>query len=98
MSKGLRRLEHLCEGDFKGTTALIQALPDALGVSAEVVKEAVEETQRYLRETEEAAWRAAFKPHAIIITDRQRPQPLFVAFFIGVERLVRIDFDLTRGP
>ena len=98
VTKGLRRLEHLCEGDFNGTAGLIQTLPDALGVSPEVVKKAVEETQRFLHDSEEAAWRAAFRPHAIIITNRERPEPLFVAFFIGVDRLVRVDFDLTEGP
>ena len=98
VAKGLRRLEHLCNGEFNGQSGLIQALPDALGVSSEVVGQAVEETQRYLRDTEEAAWRAAFKPHAVIVTDRARPEPLFVAFFIGVNRLVRVDFDLTQRP
>ena len=34
----------------------------------------------------------------MIVTDRARPEPLFVAFFIGVNRLVRVDFDLTQRP
>ena len=36
--------------------------------------------------------------HAIILTERERPQPLFVAALIGVEALLRIEFDLTAGP
>jgi len=63
-----------------------------------VVKEAIEATQRYIAESEEAAWRAAFKPHAIILTERQRPQPFFVAAFIGVEVLLRVDIDPTAAP
>ena len=43
---------------------------------------------------EEAAWRASFKPHAIILTERERPEPIFLAALIGVERLLRVDFDL----
>ena len=68
------------------------------GASSEVVGQAVEETQRYIHDAEESAWRAAFRPHAVIVTNRERPEPLFVAFFIGVNRLVRVDFDLTKGP
>ena len=38
-------------------------------------------------------------PHAIIATERERrPSPLFVIFFIGVDRLIRVNFDLGAGP
>jgi hypothetical protein len=47
----------------------------------------------YLLESAEAAWRAAFRPHAVIMTDRERPEPLFVAAIIGVNVLLRVDFD-----
>ena len=48
------------------------------------------------RETPEAAeWRAAFRPHAIIVTDRSIPSPIFVAALIGVEKILRIDFDTS---
>ena len=73
-------------------------LPAALEVPVDVVKKAVDETKRYLHESEEAAWRAAFRPHAVILSERERPQPIFVAAFIGVDVLLRIDFDLTAGP
>ena len=77
---------------------LIDMLPAALEVPVDVIKRAVEELRKYLRESEEAAWRAAFRPHAIILTERQRPQPLFVAALIGVDVLLRLDFDLGSGP
>ena len=35
-----------------------------------------------------------FRPHAIILTERTVPQPIFVAAIIGVERLLRVDFNL----
>jgi hypothetical protein len=39
-------------------------------------------------------WRENFQPHAIILTERTRPEPVFVAAIIGAERLLRVDFDL----
>jgi hypothetical protein len=98
VSKGLRRLEQLRVGDFKKSAGLIDKLPAALDVPVEVIKQAVEDSQRYIREAEEAAWRAAFRPHAIILTERERPQPIFVAALIGVDVLLRLDFDLSSGP
>ena len=36
-----------------------------------------------------------FPTHAIIATDRSIPSPIFVAALIGVENILRIDFDLV---
>ena len=36
-----------------------------------------------------------FRPHAIIVTDRSIPSPIFVAALIGVEKIFRIDFDTS---
>ena len=58
VSKGLRRLEQLRAGDFARTAGLVRALPTALEVPVDAVREAVEKTQRYLHESAEAAWRA----------------------------------------
>ena len=92
-SKGLRRLEQLRAGDFASTTGLLRTLPAALQLPVDVVEEAIQATQRYQREAAEAAWRAAFRPHAVIITERTIPQPIFVACMIGVDTLLRVDFD-----
>ena len=97
ISKGLRRLESVQQGCFKGNEALIKALPSALEVPADVVKESVAATQRQIYEANEAAWRAAFRPHAIILTEKQRPEQIFIAAIIGVERLLRVDLDPTEG-
>jgi hypothetical protein len=43
----------------------------------------------------EAEWRIAFRPHAIIATDRSVPSPIFVAALIGVEKILRIDLDTS---
>ena len=105
IAKGLRRVDELLAGDLDKTKDLIRALPAALEVPTEVVEHAIEETRRRMaeaqeasRQAREAAWRAAFRPHAIILTERTVPQPIFVAAIIGVERLLRIDFDLALPP
>jgi hypothetical protein len=105
IAKGLRRLDELLAGELVKTRDLIRALPAALDVSPEVVEHAIEETRRRTAEAQEAAeqarqtvWRAAFRPHAIILTERTVPQPIFVAAFIGIERLLRIDFDHALVP
>ena len=94
----MRRLEHFCQGNFTGSDTLIRALPSALDVPDEAVRKAVEDTQRDIHEAEEAAWRAAFVPHAVVLTEREFPQPLFAALIIGIERLLRVDFDLSESP
>jgi hypothetical protein len=43
----------------------------------------------------EAEWCAAFRPHAIIATDRSVPSPIFVAALVGVGKILRIDFDTS---
>ena len=105
IAKGLRRLDELLAGDLDKTRGLIRALPAALDVPPEVVEHAIEETRRRIaeaqeaaRQAREAAWRAAFRPHAIILTERTVPQPIFVAAIIGVERLLRMDFNLALPP
>jgi hypothetical protein len=92
IGKGLRRVEELCRGEFRRARGLISGLPRSLGVPVDVVEKAIDDTVRQLNEANEAAWRAAFKPHAIILTERKIPQPIFVAAFIGGSNLVRIDF------
>lgn len=96
-AKGLRRLEQLRRGDFARSAGLVRMLPAALGVPVDLVKDAVEKTERHLRASEEASWLSGCRPHGVIITDQPRPHPIFVAAMIGVDRLIRIDFDLAAG-
>jgi hypothetical protein len=105
IAKGLRRLDELLAGDLDKTRDLIRALPAALDVPSEVVEHAIGETRRRIAEAQEAArlareaaWRAVFRPHAIILTERTVPRPIFVAATIGIERLLRIDFNLALPP
>jgi hypothetical protein len=85
--------------------ALIQALPVALGLPARTISAAMEETQQQLvtlrrqaAEQAEAEYRAAFRPHAVILTERTIPQPIFIAAIIGVDRLLRVEFQTGARP
>jgi hypothetical protein len=49
-------------------------------------------------EARDQIWRENFCPHAVIVTERTVPSPIFVAAMIGVEKLLRIDLDATQGP
>ena len=97
LRKGREHLQHLYLGCFDHRH-LVQRLPLALDLPQSAVRAVVEETGRQLSAAEEAAYRADFEPHAVILTERLIPQPIFIVAFIGVSRLLRIDFDLTEQP
>jgi hypothetical protein len=101
--KGARRLEALREGDLSNRFVL-DALPAALDLPADQVTEAIEATERQLAEEERARieeeerrYREQFKPHGIWATERLIPRPIFVAAFVGVENLLRLDLDMDQG-
>jgi hypothetical protein len=98
ISKGLRHLDQLCQGDFVGAAGLVQALPTALELPNDVMSQAIEATKGRLQDAAEASGKAEFKPHAIIVTERTRPEPMFVAGIIGIDRLLRIEMDLMKSP
>jgi hypothetical protein len=100
-AKGIRRLDSLIAGDLETTRRLIHGLPAALYLPTNVISGVVEQTRQQIaamkrRQAEQAGmeWRDNFQPHAIILTERTRPEPIFVAAIIGAERLLRVDFDL----
>jgi hypothetical protein len=37
----------------------------------------------------------AFEPHAIVLGDRTVPEPIWVAGVMGVDRILRVDFDYS---
>jgi hypothetical protein len=104
IAKGIRRIDALCDGELEGKQFL-DVLPQALETSAETVKRALEQTVRELElaekqeaEARDKIWRENFRPHGIILTEKTVPSPIFVAAMIGVEKLLRIDLDLSQGP
>jgi hypothetical protein len=105
IAKGIRRIDALCDGDIEGTKQFLDTLPQALQMSAETVKLALDQTVREIElaekqeaEASDKIWRENFRPHAIILTERTVPSPIFVAAIIGVDKLLRIDLDPTQGP
>jgi hypothetical protein len=104
-AKGIRRIDALREGHIAGTKQILDALPQALEISSETVKRALDQTVRELElaekqeaEARDKIWRENFCPHAIILTERTVPSPIFVAAMIGVEKLLHVDLDATQGP
>jgi hypothetical protein len=100
IAKGIRRIDVLCAGDIEGTKQFLDVLPQALELSEETVKRALDQTVRELElaEQQEAdardkIWRENFLPHAVILTERTVPSPIFVAALVGIEKLLRIDID-----
>jgi hypothetical protein len=105
IAKGIRRIDAMFEGDIKGTKQFMDVLLQALETSAEIVTLALDQTVREIElaeqqeaEARDKIWREKFCPHAIILTHRTVPSPIFVAAIIGVEKLLRIDLDPTQGP
>jgi hypothetical protein len=98
VSKGLRRLTELYQGDFEASRGLISLMPDVLRLSAADVQNEVQNSRRQIAEAEEAKWRAAFAPHAVILTERARPHGLFIVAMIGISELKRLDFALGSYP
>jgi hypothetical protein len=83
-AKGIRRLNSLIAGDLETTRWLIQKLPAALNLSTDVISGVIEQTRQQIAsmkrcEAEQAGmeWRENFQPHAIILTERTRPEPIF---------------------
>src|SRR3954454_2006563 len=114
-AKAAGRVDALCWGHLtnRKSRAALARLPDALALPAEVVAQAVIETEQVLedqerqaeeerrraREKEEAEWRAAFPPHAIIQTERTVPNQITICGLTGgARRWLWIDFDLSKPP
>ena len=104
-AKGIRRIDALCDGDLAGTKQILDMLPQALETSPDTVKRALDHTVREIElaekqeaEARDIIWRENFRPHAVILTERTVPSPIFVAAIIGVEKLLRIDLDATQEP
>jgi hypothetical protein len=108
ISKGLRRIENVCNGDLAspGAKGVIVALPAALESEASEVEKAVKETAAIItraREEEEAkreaAWRASFAPSAYLVGTESRPSSITIyGFGGGAERWLRIPLDLSQPP
>ena len=113
--KASGRVDALCSGHLTSTKsrAALTRLPDALGLPAEVVQQALTETEhviaeqkwqaeeerRLAREKEDAEWRATFQPHAVVQTEHRVPTQIIICGIMGgAGRFLVIPFDLTTPP
>ncbi len=114
-AKACGRVQAICEGyleNRKSRAALVQ-LADALELPADEVAHVIGLTRASLAEenrianeqlrrknhAKEIAWRAEFKPHAVIIAERRIPSLItFCALAGGPEALLIIPFDLSQPP
>jgi hypothetical protein len=114
-AKAEGRVYAICEGylDNRKSRAALVRLADALELPADEVADVIELTRESLAEqkrianeqerreihAKEIAWRAEFKPHAVIITERRiASQITFCALAGGPETLLVILFDLSQPP
>ncbi|MGD9667841.1 MAG: hypothetical protein AB7U75_02175 [Hyphomicrobiaceae bacterium] len=98
VAKGIRRLNELYSGQFDSARGLIERLPTAIDLPEATIQQAIQDSRQQITETEEADWRAKFKPHAVILTERLIPQPIHIAAIVGVDQLKRIDIEPDSSP
>jgi len=112
-AKAAGRVQALCDGNLarRKNQAALARLPDALEISPEVLERAVADTRAWqatvianaeienqrVRELENAEWRARFRPHAVIQTERKRPTQITIcALTGGIERWLIIPLDESK--
>ena len=98
VSKGLRRLEQLRAGDFARTSGLVRALPTALEVPVDAVEKPSRRPSGISTSPPRPLGGRRLGPTPSSLPKERRPEPIFVAAFIGVDVLLRVDFDLTAAP
>jgi hypothetical protein len=104
IGKGIRRINELCQGDFRAAGFIVGALPRALELPEDDVRRAIQATkdeldarERARIEEEEQRYREWFKPHLIWTTEFSRPTSITMAIFYGIPRLLRFNLDADSG-
>ena len=98
MVKGCRRIDQLCEGDIRLAEYLRMRLAQGLRVSVEAIDESIQVAREEQAEAEDRAYRESFSPHAVILTERLRPSPIFVYVMTGGESNRIISFSENSDP
>ncbi|MBW8003828.1 MAG: hypothetical protein FVQ80_17825, partial [Planctomycetes bacterium] len=92
--RGLRRFDDfLATGRI--TTHLLKNLPDVLGLDTLNVEDAAATTRQQIADAEEAAARERFRPHIIVLANRQDGKhiPVFVKAWIWRNRVIGLPDD-----
>ena len=114
-AKAAGRVHALCNGLPLGPKSRLslRRLPVALGIPSDAVLQAeagtdrifavreseAKEQRRVAQEAEDTDWRASFRPHGIIQTERTVPSQITLCGLAGGVRCrLEIPFDLSRSP
>jgi hypothetical protein len=108
LTKGLRRIDGVCDGDLDspGANMVLDNLAVALEVDQAAVENAIAataeiiaEANRLAEEKRDTAWRASFKPHAYLVGSEHRPSQITIYGITGgPERWLKIPLDLSQPP
>lgn len=93
LAKGHRRLSALHSGDVSVADQMMPVLTDALDVHPSALKTVIEDTRAALQAVEDASYRASFRPHAILITERTVPSQITICGMVKGDRLRVVTFD-----
>jgi hypothetical protein len=113
--KAAGRVDALCNGHLTSAKSqgALRRLPEAIDVAPELVEQAVaatkerfaaqereaEEQRRLACEQDDREWRAAFKPHGVIQTERTMPSQITICGLTGgAGPRLMIPFDVSKGP
>lgn len=104
ITKGLKRLNGLLDGDITNTASkqLLAKLADALELEQSVVHDALSQCYRNIQNVaaeQKEIQRINFKPNAYFLTKSKRPSQITIcAMTGGPERWLRIPLDLNQPP
>ena len=76
IAKGCRRIDQVCHGQVETAVKLRDALVRGLEVDIAVVDKAIEGTRTEMIAAQDKAYRESFKPHAVILTERNIPSQI----------------------
>lgn len=91
-NKGPAMMEHIRTGRMKSMVHMRRQIATALQVSIDEIDAAIDASTRWRAAMLNEAWRAAFRPHAVLTTSREIPSPIFAAALTGAERKLYVSF------
>ena len=93
VDKAQRQMKQLFAGEFNKTKSIIDKLPDALELPKTEIDIAIEISKKEILYESEKNWRLTFKPHAVILTERNgRPKNIAIAAICNASRFVKFNF------
>ena len=114
-AKASGRVDSLCSGHItsRKSVSALKRLATALDANDSVVSEAVnatralqendrfrrEQNERLAQQAKEQVWRAAFRPHAVLLTERRVPTQITICGLVGgPRRFLVIPLDASKPP